>query len=415
MSSAASSASRSRRTVGRLQPHVVVEDEQQVAPRRGRARVHRGPVAPHGKRQEPDAFGSAGEAGAVVDDHDLPGVAAGLQRGADGRQVAREARFRAPGRHHGADHGSFRRSRPPAPSRRRRACRPARPGQGGDGRSSAATRASRQVMREHAPAPPWPSPARPPAPAPRRGRCPPAPAARSRRPRAPRPRARSSSSAPAAAPPPRRSARPSRLHAAATLAARSRMVNVGLSSGASGAAVPTGPTSHANDEDPPRHSVLRAGLGVRRHGALLGRALPGARPAWAPGDGGDRSARAGLAARREPRRGARPRFPGPVPEVARSFPGPGDCAISCAAELPSVDVVHLHGHRSGLAVAAARALTAPDRPWVLTTHGTVPHHGQFPREGALRPPPGRPHRAARGRAPGRQRERSARASPVRRA
>jgi glycosyltransferase involved in cell wall biosynthesis len=46
--------------------------------------------------------------------------------------------------------------------------------------------------------------------------------------------------------------------------------------------------------------------------------------------------------------------------------------------LPSVEIVHLHGHRNGLAVAAARALRMAGRSWVLQTSGTYPHHGQYP-------------------------------------
>jgi glycosyltransferase involved in cell wall biosynthesis len=41
------------------------------------------------------------------------------------------------------------------------------------------------------------------------------------------------------------------------------------------------------------------------------------------------------------------------------------------------DVVHLHGHRHGLAVAAARTLGS--RPWVLQPHGTLPTHGRLSR------------------------------------
>ena len=48
----------------------------------------------------------------------------------------------------------------------------------------------------------------------------------------------------------------------------------------------------------------------------------------------------------------------------------------CSRELPSFDVVHLHGHRNGLAVTAARALRNAGRRFVLTTSGTFPHHGQ---------------------------------------
>jgi glycosyltransferase involved in cell wall biosynthesis len=48
-------------------------------------------------------------------------------------------------------------------------------------------------------------------------------------------------------------------------------------------------------------------------------------------------------------------------------------------EVDSFDLAHLHGHRSGFAIAAAQALRAAGRPWVLMTHGTFPSHGQFPR------------------------------------
>jgi len=40
------------------------------------------------------------------------------------------------------------------------------------------------------------------------------------------------------------------------------------------------------------------------------------------------------------------------------------------------DVGHVHGHRSGLAVAAASAFGAAGLPYVLETHGTYPDHGQ---------------------------------------
>jgi glycosyltransferase involved in cell wall biosynthesis len=53
-------------------------------------------------------------------------------------------------------------------------------------------------------------------------------------------------------------------------------------------------------------------------------------------------------------------------------------AAYCARELASFDVVHLHGHRNGLAVTTARALRRAARRWVLTTSGTFPHHGQRP-------------------------------------
>jgi len=46
--------------------------------------------------------------------------------------------------------------------------------------------------------------------------------------------------------------------------------------------------------------------------------------------------------------------------------------------LTEVDVVHLHGHRNGLALTAVRALRRTSGRWVLTTHGTYPSHGQYP-------------------------------------
>jgi len=47
------------------------------------------------------------------------------------------------------------------------------------------------------------------------------------------------------------------------------------------------------------------------------------------------------------------------------------------AEAPRAAVVHLHGHRSGVAWTAWRALETTGTPWVLQTHGTFPHHGQL--------------------------------------
>ncbi|HEY3119737.1 MAG TPA: glycosyltransferase family 4 protein [Vicinamibacteria bacterium] len=46
------------------------------------------------------------------------------------------------------------------------------------------------------------------------------------------------------------------------------------------------------------------------------------------------------------------------------------------AELPATDLVHLHGHRNGLAVTAASLSRAAGVPYVLQPHGTFPHHGQ---------------------------------------
>lgn len=47
-----------------------------------------------------------------------------------------------------------------------------------------------------------------------------------------------------------------------------------------------------------------------------------------------------------------------------------------AAEARAMDVVHLHGHRSGLALTAWRWLRRGGVPYVLQPHGTFPHHGQ---------------------------------------
>jgi glycosyltransferase involved in cell wall biosynthesis len=47
--------------------------------------------------------------------------------------------------------------------------------------------------------------------------------------------------------------------------------------------------------------------------------------------------------------------------------------------MASFDLAHLHGHRNGLAVAAAQAFRAAHRPYVLMPHGTFPAHGQYPR------------------------------------
>ena len=46
------------------------------------------------------------------------------------------------------------------------------------------------------------------------------------------------------------------------------------------------------------------------------------------------------------------------------------------AELPATDLVHLHGHRSGLSVTASRLARSARVPFVLQPHGTFPHHHQ---------------------------------------
>jgi glycosyltransferase involved in cell wall biosynthesis len=60
------------------------------------------------------------------------------------------------------------------------------------------------------------------------------------------------------------------------------------------------------------------------------------------------------------------------------------CLVPWAPGLPSLlrglareaEVAHVHGHRSGLAVAAADAFAAEGVPFVLDPHGTYPDHGQ---------------------------------------
>jgi glycosyltransferase involved in cell wall biosynthesis len=47
-----------------------------------------------------------------------------------------------------------------------------------------------------------------------------------------------------------------------------------------------------------------------------------------------------------------------------------------ADEVRATDLVHLHGHRNGLAVTTARLLRDAGVPFVLQPHGTFPHHGQ---------------------------------------
>jgi glycosyltransferase involved in cell wall biosynthesis len=77
------------------------------------------------------------------------------------------------------------------------------------------------------------------------------------------------------------------------------------------------------------------------------------------------------------------RFPGPALLKRLLVPWARGLRDFLRAELPSIDVVHLHGHRNGLAVTAARALRTSGRAWVLQTSGTFPHHGQYPALKAL--------------------------------
>jgi glycosyltransferase involved in cell wall biosynthesis len=71
------------------------------------------------------------------------------------------------------------------------------------------------------------------------------------------------------------------------------------------------------------------------------------------------------------------RFAGPALMARMLTPWAWGLPEFLAGELPSTDVIHLHGFRNGLAVAASRLLEAAGRPFVLTTHGGYPDHGQF--------------------------------------
>ncbi|HET6896976.1 MAG TPA: glycosyltransferase family 4 protein [Vicinamibacteria bacterium] len=89
-------------------------------------------------------------------------------------------------------------------------------------------------------------------------------------------------------------------------------------------------------------------------------------------------------AREESRDGVRVvRFPGPDFLKARLVPWAPGLRTFLAREMGSFDLGHLHGHRSGLAFTAARALRASRRPFVLMPHGTYPAHGQYPRTKAV--------------------------------
>lgn len=83
------------------------------------------------------------------------------------------------------------------------------------------------------------------------------------------------------------------------------------------------------------------------------------------------------APREEQRDGVRVlRWPGPRVLLRRLVPAAMGLGRYLDQEASSFDLAHLHGHRTGLAVTAARALVRHRVPFVLQPHGTYPHHGQ---------------------------------------
>lgn len=70
------------------------------------------------------------------------------------------------------------------------------------------------------------------------------------------------------------------------------------------------------------------------------------------------------------------RFSGPKLPARFLFPLARGFGRFLDAELRSFDVVHLQGHRNGLAVSAWRAISVSGSPWLLAPAGTFPHHGQ---------------------------------------
>jgi len=89
------------------------------------------------------------------------------------------------------------------------------------------------------------------------------------------------------------------------------------------------------------------------------------------------TSQAGADPRDERREGVRGvRFPGPALLLRRLVPVALGLGRWLEREVDGFDVAHLHGHRSGLAWIAARALARHRVPFVLQPHGTYPHHGQ---------------------------------------
>ena len=71
------------------------------------------------------------------------------------------------------------------------------------------------------------------------------------------------------------------------------------------------------------------------------------------------------------------RLPGPRALLERLLPWGRGLSAWIEGREPAFDVAHIHGHRSGLALSAARALAHARVPYVLQPHGTYPTHGQL--------------------------------------
>jgi glycosyltransferase involved in cell wall biosynthesis len=117
--------------------------------------------------------------------------------------------------------------------------------------------------------------------------------------------------------------------------------------------------------------MARASTALCRALARRGHAVTVATAAAAGGDAVGKDAAA------EDRGGVRVvRFRGPALLARRLWPWAPGLGPWLDAEAGSIDLAHLHGHRSGLAWSAARRLARHGVPYVLQPHGTFPHHAQ---------------------------------------